>query len=77
MQTKVVIGTLSFMLVMIILGLAALLEPASLERITEARAGRQIEAGAVLFAGSCVECHGVDGKAEMCIERLARGSPEL
>ncbi len=68
MQTKVVIGTLSFMLVMIILGLAALLEPASLERITEARAGRQIEAGAVLFTGSCAECHGVDGKAEMCMD---------
>ena len=68
MQTKVVIGTLSFMLVMIILGLAALLEPASLERITEARAGRQIEAGAVLFNENCVECHGVDGKAQQCID---------
>jgi mono/diheme cytochrome c family protein len=68
MQTKVVIGTISFMLVMIILGLAALLEPAELERITDARAGRQIESGAVLFKENCAECHGVDGKAQLCID---------
>jgi mono/diheme cytochrome c family protein len=68
MQTKVVIGTISFMLVMIILGLAALLEPAQLERITEARMGRQIESGAVLFKENCAECHGIDGKAQLCID---------
>ncbi len=68
MQTKVVIGTISFMLVMIILGLAALLEPAELERITAARAGRQIESGAVLFKDSCAECHGVEGKAQFCVD---------
>lgn len=68
MQTKVVIGTISFMLVMIILGLAALLEPAALEETTAAREGRQIEAGAVLFEQSCVECHGIEGKSITCID---------
>lgn len=68
MQTKVVIGTISFMLVMIILGLAALLEPTALERTTEALAGRVIENGAVLFNENCAECHGVDGKAQFCVD---------
>lgn len=68
MQTKVVIGTISFMLVMIILGLAALLEPAELERVTIAREGRQIESGAVLFNANCVECHGKEGKAIECVD---------
>jgi mono/diheme cytochrome c family protein len=66
MQIKVVIGTLSFMLVMIILGVAALFEPARLEETADAFAGRQIEKGAQIFYDSCAECHGQDGLAQAC-----------
>ena len=61
MQVKVVIGTISFMLTMIIFGFAALLEPARLQETTEAFEGRQIENGAALFHSSCAECHGESG----------------
>ncbi len=61
MQVKVIIGTIAFMLTMVILGLATLLEPARMEESTDAFLGRQIENGAQLFRDSCVECHGVDG----------------
>ena len=67
MQVKVVIGTIAFMLVMIILGVIALFEPARLEETTEAYAGRQIEKGAVIFNENCAECHGVEGKAQNCV----------
>ena len=53
MQIKVVIGTISFMLVMIILGVAALFEPARMEETADAFVGRQIEKGAVIFNESC------------------------
>ena len=45
MQAKVIIGTIAFMLVMIILAVIALFEPARLEATTEAFAGRQIVLG--------------------------------
>ncbi|HUS94323.1 MAG TPA: c-type cytochrome [Patescibacteria group bacterium] len=66
MQIKVVIGTISFMLVMIILGVAALFEPARLEETADAFVGRQIEKGAVIFHDSCAECHGEGGLALDC-----------
>lgn len=68
MQVKVIIGTIAFMLAMVILGLATLLEPSRLEETTDAYLGRQIENGAQLFRNSCVECHGVEGKAEQCVD---------
>lgn len=68
MQVKVIIGTIAFMLTMVILGLATLLEPARMEETTDAFLGRQIENGAQLFRDSCVECHGVEGKALDCVD---------
>lgn len=68
MQIKVVIGTIAFMLVMIILGVAALFEPARLEATTDAFVGRQVEKGAILFHENCAECHGVEGKAIDCVD---------
>jgi mono/diheme cytochrome c family protein len=67
MQVKVIIGTIAFMLVMIILGVIALFEPARLQETTEAFTGRQVEKGAALFKDSCVECHGTEGKAQDCV----------
>ena len=66
MQIKIAIGTIAFMLTMIILGFAALSEPARLQTYTGARDGRFIEKGAEVFEANCATCHGVNGKAEEC-----------
>lgn len=68
MQVKVLIGTIAFMLTMIILGFAALGEPARLEETTDAFLGRSVENGAEIFANNCATCHGVNGKAEECYD---------
>jgi mono/diheme cytochrome c family protein len=68
MQVKVVIGTLAFMLSMIIMGFATLREPARMERFTLAYEGRLIEQGAEVYKNNCSSCHGVDGKAEACFD---------
>ncbi len=68
MQVKVIIGTVAFMIAMMVFGYAALREPARLERYTAAHTGRQIEVGAHLFANNCATCHGVEGKAELCYD---------
>lgn len=70
MQVKVVIGTIAFMLTMIILGYAALREPERLEHFTAAREGRTVETGAKLFFDNCATCHGVDGTAQECYDSL-------
>jgi cytochrome c2 len=66
MQVKIIIGTIAFMLTMIILGFAALREPARLEHFAAAEEARSIESGAALYKANCVECHGVKAKAEDC-----------
>jgi mono/diheme cytochrome c family protein len=66
MQVKVVIGTIAFMLTMIILGYAALREPERLEHFTGAREGRTIETGANIYVNNCATCHGNEGRAEVC-----------
>jgi mono/diheme cytochrome c family protein len=68
MQTKIVIGTIAFMLAMMVFGYSALREPARMERFTNAELGRSIEAGAEIFASNCVTCHGVDGTAQECFD---------
>ena len=68
MQVKVVIGTIAFMLTMIILGYAALREPERLEHFTNAREGRTIETGAKIYIDNCATCHGVEAKAEECYD---------
>ncbi|MDX1688068.1 MAG: c-type cytochrome [Candidatus Promineifilaceae bacterium] len=68
MQTKIIIGTIAFMLTMIILGFVALREPARMDTFTDAYAGRSIERGALVFANNCATCHGVNGRAEECYD---------
>ena len=68
MQVKIIIGTIAFMLTMIILGFVALREPARLEAFTDAYEGRSIENGAELFVNNCATCHGVNGQAEVCYD---------
>lgn len=68
MQVKVVIGTIAFMLTMIILGYAALREPERLEHFTHAREGRTIETGAKIYYDNCATCHGVNAEAAECYD---------
>lgn len=68
MQTKIVIGTVAFMLAMMVLGYSALREQARMERFTNAEMGRSIEAGAEIFANNCATCHGVDATAQECFD---------
>lgn len=68
MQTKIIIGTIAFMLTMIILGFVSLREPARMETFTDAREGRSIERGAEAFGDNCSTCHGVNGRAEECFD---------
>lgn len=68
MQVKLIIGTVAFMLTMIIFGYAALREPARMELYTNAYQARQVEFGASLYYNNCSSCHGEQGKAEVCYD---------
>lgn len=68
MQVKIIIGTIAFMLTMIILGYSALREPARLEHFTAAAEGREIETGAEIFQNNCTTCHGDNGLAQECYD---------
>ncbi len=68
MQIKIVIGTIAFMIAMMVLGYSALREPARLGRFTNAEVGRSIEAGSEIFANNCTTCHGTDGTAQNCVD---------
>lgn len=68
MQIKIIIGTIAFMMTMMVFGFAALREPARLDRFTNAEAGRSIEAGAEIFLNNCATCHGVNGEAQECYD---------
>mgnify|MGYP000868253688 FL=1 len=68
MQIKIVIGTIAFMLTMMVFGYSALREPARLDRFTNAELGRSIESGAHIFANNCATCHGTDGTAQNCVD---------
>lgn len=61
MQIKIIIGTVAFMLTMVLLGFYSLLEESRMEHFTDARLGRQIEKGAEIFADNCATCHGTNG----------------
>lgn len=68
MQIKIVIGTVAFMLTMMILGYSTLREPARMDRFTNAQLGRSIEAGSEVFANNCATCHGTDATAQKCFD---------
>lgn len=68
MQVKIVIGTVAFMLTMMILGFAILREPARLAEYTDAAKGRSIEAGAHIYESNCSSCHGEHGEAKECYD---------
>lgn len=68
MQVKIIIGTIGFMLTMIIVGFLSLREPARLAAFTNAYAGRSVENGAEIFFDNCSTCHGINGRAQECFD---------
>jgi mono/diheme cytochrome c family protein len=68
MQVKVAIGTIALMLTMVVFGYAAIRETARMERFAAAEQGRSIERGAHLYDANCANCHGIDGRAEVCYD---------
>lgn len=68
MQVKIIIGTVAFMMTMMLFGYAALREPARLERFAAADLARNVEKGAEIFYNNCATCHGVAGDAVQCFD---------
>jgi mono/diheme cytochrome c family protein len=60
-ESRVIAGILFFAGTLIILGWAAINEPARMEEFTERFDGRSVETGAILFENNCASCHGPDG----------------
>ena len=60
-QIKIIIGTIAFMLTMILLAFVGLREPQRLREYAAAETGRQVENGASIYEANCLDCHGVNG----------------
>ena len=62
MTWRVILGTLSMVLTVILLGFVAVTEQSRMDDFQTSYKARQIEVGAALFEGRCVTCHNMDGK---------------
>jgi cytochrome c2 len=62
MTWRVIVGTISAVLTMILFGFVAITEPDRMVGFTRAYGSRQIENGAAIFENSCKPCHALDGK---------------
>src|SRR5262245_883318 len=62
MSWRVIVGTLSLVITMILLGYVAVTEQDRMANFGIAYQARQIEAGGTLFESNCSPCHGLDGK---------------
>src|SRR5579859_6288095 len=62
MSWRVIVGTLSLVITMILLGYVAVTEQDRMANFSTAYTAREIEAGATLFESNCSPCHGLDGK---------------
>src|SRR5713226_3082593 len=61
-QHRVLLGTATFVGMLLLVGWIAVNEPARMEVFTDQYHGRSIENGATTFLNACSTCHGVDGK---------------
>ena len=61
-EQRTLLGTLLFFAIILIVGFAAINEPARMGTFTAQYEGRSIARGAVIFHDNCVTCHGIDGK---------------
>src|SRR5258706_8652731 len=62
MSWRVIVGTLSLVITMILLGYVAVTEQDRMANFGIAYTAREIEAGGTLFESNCAPCHGLDGK---------------
>src|SRR5689334_13447639 len=75
MTWRVIVGTLAFVLTMILFGYVAVTEQDRMASFDTAYAARQIETGGQLFETNCQRCHGLDGKGTGLAPAL--NSPDL
>jgi mono/diheme cytochrome c family protein len=59
---RVLVGTFSIVLTMVVLGYVAVTEQDRMASFERAYTSRQIETGAALYQSACVECHGDRGQ---------------
>ena len=62
MSWRVIVGTLSLVITMVLLGYVAVTEQDRMASFNTAYQARDIEQGAALFESNCSPCHGIDGK---------------
>jgi mono/diheme cytochrome c family protein len=62
MTWRVIVGTVSVVLTMILLGFVAVTETDRMASFTRSYGSRQIENGAAIFESNCQVCHGLEGK---------------
>jgi len=62
MSWRVIVGTLSLVITMILLGYVAVTEQDRMANFSTAYTAREIEAGATLFESNCSPCHGLNGE---------------
>ncbi|MCC7362294.1 MAG: c-type cytochrome [Anaerolineales bacterium] len=75
MTWRVIVGTLSFVLTMILFGYVAVSEQDRMATFDTAYQARQIETGGQLYESNCATCHGLDGKGSGRAPAL--NSPDL
>ena len=62
MTWRVIVGTLSLVITMIVLGYVAVTEQDRMANFAIAYDARQVETGAALFESNCATCHGLNGE---------------
>lgn len=68
MKWYLILGTLSFVILIAVLGVVAINEPVRMERYARGFDSRRIEQGAAVFETNCRTCHGPQGRG---VEGLA------
>ena len=63
-ENRITVGLISFVLIIVFLGWAAINEGGRMQAFQQMQAARSIEQGAMLFAANCTTCHGVDGRGK-------------
>ncbi len=62
MENRILVGIVSFVAIMVIVGWIAINETARMAAFERQFEGRSIERGAALFNANCSSCHGADGR---------------
>src|SRR5689334_20103419 len=65
MENRVLVGVLSFVVLMVVLGWAAINEGGRMVAFAAEEHARSVENGADTFASSCTICHGADGRGNV------------